>query len=258
MNGPAGLTSLLLAFLLLALLLSALLGLLYWQAKRRSKVKAERLERLLAEIKGEAEKLSGDLSRIERLGKILEDRVFPAVASMRFEEALKELESLGQIPLGVECEVEAYRSTLEAVKALREACRDAVKAWVMEAVRLHLPQTAKNWRTARHGYSKELDELLAYSMAGLVEANPQSLLEWFKAGNPAMYDALAKLVDSSESLEVFFRMVEKTLGELEYVRAFREKYGEACAASRLRAALELERRKTMDRIEGLSSRLLKS
>ncbi|MHC1590399.1 MAG: hypothetical protein ACXQTQ_05485 [Candidatus Hecatellaceae archaeon] len=257
MNGPAGLTIILLACLLL-LLLSVLLGFLYWQAKRRSRVKAERLERLLTEIRSEAERLGGDLSKIEKLGKVLEEKVFPAVASMRFEEALKELEEVDQVPLGVECEVEAYKSRLEAVKALREACRDAVKAWVMEAVRLHLPQTAKNWRTARHGYSKELDELLAYSMAGLVEANPQSLLEWFKAGNPAMYDALAKLVDSSESLEVFFRMIEKTLGELEYVRAFREKYGEACAASRLRAALELERRKTMDRIEGLSSRLLKS
>jgi hypothetical protein len=259
LNGLIGSTEILVVAVLLALLFSALIGLLYFQAKRKRRVEAGKFERILAEIRVEAEKLREDLSKIERLGKVLEERVFPAVVSMRFEEALKELERLGsRIPLGVECEVESYRSELEAVKALKEACKDAVKAWVVEAVRLHLPQTAKNWRTASHGYTRQLDELLAYNMVGVVEANPQSLLEWFKTGNPAMYEALSRLVDSSESLEVFFRMVEKTLGELEYIKIFRAKYGEACAASRLRAALELERRKTLDKIEGLSEKLLKA
>ncbi|RLI26126.1 MAG: hypothetical protein DRO52_03010 [Candidatus Hecatellales archaeon] len=247
------------AALLFAAIFAVLISsLLYLHHARGKRVEAERLEKLLAEVRVEAERLKAELSKVERLREALEGRVLPALASTRLKEALKELEILeAEAPPSLRGEVEAYRSEVEAVGALREACRDAVKAWIMQAVRVNLPQTMRNWGEARHGYNRHLDELLAYTLAEAVEASPQSLLQWFRMQNPAMYQTLTTLVDHSESLEVFFRMAEKTLESLEYLKVFRRKLAEAREAVRLKAALELERRKIMDGIERLSEKLLK-
>ncbi|MHC1586370.1 MAG: hypothetical protein ACXQTV_02350 [Candidatus Hecatellaceae archaeon] len=241
------------------LALAIIIILAFERVSKRRKVEAGRLEKILAEIRREAEKLRLQLSKLDEFQSNLASQVLQEVKASRYGEALEKLKGfsgLEELPR-LRCELEAYMAELQALNALNAACMDAVKIWVIEAVRVNLPQTAKRWRDGSHGYNPHLDELLAFTLSeAAVKAESQSLYEWFKLNSPGQYEALTKLLDPSESLEVFFRMLEKTLSELAYLKTFREKHEEACGASRLKAALEFERQRILDQLEKLGVKLL--
>jgi len=248
----------LLAILTVALgIIVALTILLFHYVQREKHKRLMKLEAFLSEVRREAEKFRFNISRLEEAFKVLEGEVLPAVRALNFQEALERLGKVGvEEASKVDCELKAYRSLLESLRALKEACRDAVRIWVLEAVRVHLPQTMKRWKAEKHGFNPLLDELLSRSLAsGIFEVRNGSLYEWFKLNHPGLFEALSKLVDPSESLEVFFRMLEKTLSGLDYLKVFQAKLEEASSAERLKAALEVERQKLLERLEGLGGRL---
>ena len=256
---PAGLNEILLILILALTIL--LVGLLVSKLPYLSKVKEEERRKLLAlaDIKGELERVRSQLREVEALERRLEE-VLPALSSLG-NEALKAVGRLRSenLPSGVRGEVEAFIGEVEVFKAFRDACLDAAKLWVMEAVRLHLPQTLKRWKEARHGYNPNLDELLGFTLSKqLLAGRKQSLHEWFKEANPSQYGVLEKLLDPSESLQVFFRMLEKTVSEVPYLKVLERKADEIARAERLRRAIEAEKARLEEKARRLEEEMLEA
>jgi hypothetical protein len=196
---------------------------------------------------------------VEALDRKLNEEFLPGLSVLK-DEALKILDGLKSenLPDTVRREVEVLRAKIESFKAFREACLDAVKLWVIEAVRLHLPQTSKKWRETKHGFNANLDELLGFILSKhLLAEEKQGLHEWFKTSNPSQYNVLQRLLDPSENLEVFFRMVEKTVSEIPYLKVLSRMRSEIVKAEDLKKVLEAEKARLKEKILRLEEELLK-
>ena len=231
-----------------------------WVVKPHLDWKEHERRRMRNEVKAEIDDLQKRLVMMHDFEVSLSDKVANPIREYRFtldwETVRGKLTSMRSS--GLTAKFEEYEGEFQDFREWFEACREIIEYKVWECVRLHLTQTARKWREGKHVHSPNLDEALAHILPEhiLREEFPLSK-EWLEAYHPSYYDPLSRVVDESESLDVFLRILQNTVKELPCLRVLRIKQLKLLEFKDLKEELEKQREKLDEELEK-KNRLLRS